>query len=89
MIYKAVFETTAGMLNAVWDGDTNIQVFWGDEEAPFALIGAFDYSQDYPRVPSSAESMARRVQAWFWEHERGMEIERITVSTTSELDRTW
>jgi hypothetical protein len=89
MIYKAIFETTAGTINAVWDGDTNIHIYWGDEEAPFALINAFAYSNGLPRIPSSAESMAHRVQAWMWENERGIEIERITVSTTSVLSRNW
>lgn len=88
MIYIATLETAAGTLRAVWSGGTYINLYEGDDDTVRDVINVWDFATDQPTIPINAEAMARHVRAWFWEMERGIEIERITCSTTIELDPT-
>lgn len=85
MIFQADFEMTDGAIRAVWDGSSTIQLFRDDEADPFAQLDIFDYSDGKATAPRSVEEMAVRVRSYIWENERGREIERIIVSTASEL----
>lgn len=85
MLFQADFDLTDGSIRAVWDGSSNIQIFRDDESDPFAQIDIFDYSDGGRTAPRSVEEMALRVRSYIWEHERGRDIERIIVSTASEL----
>ena len=86
MIYTATLETAAGTLRAVWKGGAYIDLFAGDDDVARDVINVWNYETDQPAIPRDAESMARHVRSWFWEIERGIEIERVTCSTTVELD---
>lgn len=84
MKYTTTLETSAGRLDANWTGGQYILVYWGDE-IPYAVID-IAYNPNDPTLASySIEQMATDVRAWFYEHERGIEIERLTVTTEPHL----
>ena len=88
MIYTATLETAAGIVRAVWNGGTSVQLFAGDDDTVRDSLEVWNYETDEPSIPKNAEALARHVRSWFWETERGIEIERITCSTILELDPT-
>jgi hypothetical protein len=84
MKYTTTLETTAGVVQAHWTGGQYILVYWGDE-TPYAVI-EIDFDESDPHLSRySIERMALDVRSWFYEHERGIEIERITVTTGERL----
>ena len=86
MIFAADFETPEGTFRAVWAGGALIEIYQGADDVRVDQIDVFDFSIDGARVPKTAEEMARRVMAWFFEKHRGIPIKRVLVQTTSELD---
>lgn len=86
MIYTATLETAEGIVRAVWNGGTSVQLFAGDDDTARDSLDVWNYETNEPSIPKNAEALARHVRSWFWETERGIEIERITCSTILELD---
>lgn len=84
MKYTTTLETSAGIVEAHWSGGQYILVYWGDE-IPHAVI-EIDFDPEDPHLTKySIEQMASDVRSWFYEHERGIEIERLTVSTAANI----
>lgn len=86
MIYEALLETSAGPLKAVWDGGSEIKLYFGADDIPLGSIELGDDWGQVNRIPLSAEALAKLVLAWVLENERGLEIERVIATTSSEID---
>lgn len=72
------------MVTSHWTGGQYILVYWGDE-VPHAVIEIEADLEDPSLSRYSIERMVSDVTAWFYEHERGIEIERVSVETSSGL----
>lgn len=85
MKYTTTLETSAGIVQAHWAGGQYILVYWGDE-MPHAVI-EIPFDESDPHLTRySIERMAKDVRAWFYENERGIEIERISVITGTNIE---